>query len=128
MDYDYYYTNSTASSGGPTSLQMTASAILILIIVISQWRIFTKAKQDGWKALIPIYNTYIVLKIIGKPWWWLIMLVIPIINIFFAFALSHHLAKSFGKGMGYTLLLFFLPIIGYPMLAFGDATYKGPSA
>lgn len=122
MDYNY------STSNEPSGAQIALTVLLLIIIIASHWRVFTKAKQPGWASLIPIYNTYIVLKIIGKPWWWLIMLIIPVVNIFFVISLSHNLAKSFGKGVGYTVLLLILPFIGYPMLAFGDATYKGPAA
>lgn len=71
---------------------------------------------------------YVLLKIIGRPWYWLLLLLIPLVNIILVIVIYNDLAKSFGKGLGYTLLLLFLPFIGVPMLGFGDAQYQGPVA
>ncbi|HVQ44121.1 MAG TPA: DUF5684 domain-containing protein [Candidatus Saccharimonadia bacterium] len=111
-------------SGG----QVIGSLIAAAIILAGMWKIFTKAKQPGWAVIIPIYNTYILLKIIGRPWWWLLLLLIPIVNIVLGIMMYHELAKSFGKGVGYTLLLLLLPFIGFPVLGFGSAQYQGPAA
>lgn len=100
-----------------------AMAILVVIIA-STWKIFTKAGRPGWAAIVPIYNSLQLIWTAGKPWWWLILLMIPFVNIIVAIVLYYNLAKAFGKGIGYTLLLLFLPIIGFPMLAWGSATYK----
>ena len=99
---------------------------IILLIIISMWKIFTKAGKPGWAAIIPIYNIIVLLEIVGKPIWWLILLLIPFVNIIFAIMLAHQLSLAFGQGVGMTLLLIFLPFIGYPMLAFGSAQYTQP--
>ena len=56
-------------------------AAVYAILVIPYWVIFTKAGQEGWPALIPIYSTYILLKVIGRPGWWLLLFLIPIVNV-----------------------------------------------
>ena len=99
---------------------------LLLIIIVSMWKIFEKAGKPGWAAIIPIYNIIILLEIVGKPVWWIILMIIPFVNFFIALYVSHLLSKSFGKDIVMTILLIFLPFVGYPMLAFGDATYGGP--
>lgn len=101
---------------------------IILLLIASQWKIYTKANQPGWACIIPIYNIWILLKIIGKPGWWLLMFFIPIVNLIFAIWMLNLLAKSFDKGVGYTLGLLFLPFIFYPLLGFGKDTYVGSSA
>lgn len=98
--------------------------IVAVIMIAAMWRIFTKAGRPGWAALVPIYNSLQTIWTAGKPWWWLLMFLIPIVNVVFAVMLAYNLAKAFGKGVGYTLLILFLPIIGYPMLAWGDAKYR----
>lgn len=98
---------------------------IILLIVISMWKIFTKAGKPGWAAIIPIYNLIVLLEIINKPVWWIILLLIPFVNIIFMIIVMHQLSLAFGQGIGMTLLLIFLPFIGYPMLAFGSAQYVG---
>ena len=60
------------------------SSIIWLIMVIAHWKLFTKAEQPGWASIIPIFNFYILLKIIGKPSWWLILLFIPVANVIIA--------------------------------------------
>ncbi|HEY0273451.1 MAG TPA: DUF5684 domain-containing protein [Chitinophaga sp.] len=101
--------------------------IIWLVLLIASWKIYTKAGQPGWAAIIPIYNLVIYLKIIGKPIIWLLYFFIPIINIYFGIVAIHQLSKSFGKDVGFTLGLIFLPIIFYPLLAFSSSIqYIGP--
>lgn len=99
---------------------------IIIISIVAQWKIFEKAGQPGWAAIVPFYNIYILLKIVGKPGWWMLLFLIPLVNIIIAFMITHLLSKSFGKDIGFTLGLIILGIIFYPILAFGDAKYIGP--
>lgn len=99
---------------------------ILLLIIISMWKIFTKAGKPGWAAIIPIYNLIVLLEIVGKPVWWIILLLIPFVNFFVMIYLAHLLSKAFGKDIVMTILLIILPFVGYPMLAFGDAKYVGP--
>jgi hypothetical protein len=101
---------------------------LMVLIVASAWKVFDKAGEPGWAAIIPIYNAVVLLKIVGRPIWWLILMLIPIVGIVVSLLLVVDLAKSFRQGIGYALGLLFLPFIFWPMLAFGDASYGGPSA
>lgn len=89
---------------------------------------FTKANQPGWAILIPIYNFYILLKIAGRPGWWLLLFLIPLVNLVICFMVALDIAKSFGKGTGFGLGLFFLSFIFYPILGFGSAAYQGAPA
>lgn len=100
---------------------------IAVFLIVAMWKIYEKAKQPGWACLIPIYNIYILLKIVGKPWWWLLLLLIPILNFIIAIWVLNLLSKSFGKGVGFTLGLLILPFIFFPVLAFSDAEYKGPA-
>jgi len=99
-------------------------AILILMIA-SMWKIYTKAGKPGWAAIVPIYNLVVLLEVVGKPWWWLFLMLIPIVNIVLIIIVTHKLSVSFGKGAGFTVGLILLGIVFYPMLAFGDAKYVG---
>ena len=83
----------------------------------------------GWAAIIPIYNIYIILKIVGRPGWWLILFFIPIVDIVILLLVSIDLAKSFGKSAAWgIILLFFLNVIGYLILGWGSDQYQGPAA
>jgi len=100
---------------------------ILVLLIISQWKIFTKANKPGWASLIPIYNGLVLLQIIGKPWWWLLLFLIPFVNLIFAIWVTNLLSKSFGKDEGFTIGLILLPIIFLPILGLGSAKYSGPA-
>ena len=97
--------------------------ILAILMIASVWRLFSKAGQPGWAAIIPIFNVYIMLKVAGRPGWWLLLMLIPLVNIVIGIIVTIDLATRFGKGGGYAVGLIFLPVIFLPMLAFGSSTY-----
>ncbi|HEV8507338.1 MAG TPA: DUF5684 domain-containing protein, partial [Chitinophagaceae bacterium] len=99
---------------------------ITIFLIAAQWKIYTKAGQPGWACIIPIYNIYIMLKIVGKPWWWLLLMLIPFVNLIYAIWMINMLSKSFGKDEGFTVGLLLLAIIFYPILGFGPAKYLGP--
>ncbi len=101
---------------------------ILVLIIASLWKVFVKAGQEGWKSIIPFYNIYVLLQIVGRPGWWLVLFFIPFVNFIIAIIVVIDLAKSFGKGAGFGIGLALLGIIFYPILGFGDATYQGPVA
>ena len=114
------------SGAGAAAILLYVVAIYA-ILVIPYWVIFTKAGHPGWPALIPIYSTYILLKVVGRPGWWLILFIIPIVNFVILIIVMNDLSKTFGHGVGFTLGLIFLSIIFLFILAFGSSTYRGPA-
>ena len=99
---------------------------LAIPTIVGMWAVFSKAGQPGWAAIIPIYNMYVLLRITGKPEWWLIFLICcPIINLIFLILIDVELAQRFGKSGAFAVGLIFLPFIFFPILGFGDARY-GP--
>lgn len=102
--------------------------VLIVIVVASLWVLFTKAGKPGWAAIIPIYNIIVLLEIVGRPIWWIILFLIPIVNFIVAIMVYIDLAKSFGKDTLWGCLILLLPFIFLPLLAFGDSQYEGPAA
>ncbi len=100
--------------------------IVVILLIASMWKIYTKAGKPGWAAIVPIYNYVVLLDIVGKPVWWIVLLFIPLVNFIVAIMVINLLSKSFGKGVGFTIGMIFLPFIFIPMLAFGDAQYVGP--
>jgi hypothetical protein len=98
---------------------------VMVLEIVALWFIFEKAGEPGWAAIIPIYNYLIAIKIAGKPWWWLLLMLIPIANLVFYIIILDGLAKSFGKTSGFTVGLFFLRFIFIPILGFGKAVYSG---
>lgn len=102
---------------------MLVSLAVALLMIASMWKIFVKAGKPGWAAIVPIYNFIVLLEIAGKPAWWIILLIVPVVNFIIVIMLSISLAKKFGKGVGYGLGLAFLGVVFYPMLGFGDSRY-----
>lgn len=94
-----------------------------LISAFCFWKVFTKAGQPGWAAIIPIVNLFFLCKVAGRPGWWVLLLLIcfPI----FWIIICIDVAKRFGKGGGFAVGLIFLGIIFYPILGFGSAQYQG---
>ncbi|MBL9215108.1 MAG: hypothetical protein JNG83_06495 [Opitutaceae bacterium] len=101
---------------------------VIIFFVAAIWKVFVKAGQPGWAAIIPIYNIYILLKIAGRPGWWLLLLLIPLVNLVVSIMVGIDVAKAFGKGAGFGVGLALLGFIFYPILGFGSATYLGAGA
>jgi hypothetical protein len=101
---------------------------VMILAIVSMWKVFTKAGQPGWAAIVPIYNMVVILKIAGKPLWWLLLFFIPLVNLVIAIMVYIDLAKNFGKGAGFGVGLALLGIIFFPILGFGDAQYRGPSS
>ena len=100
---------------------------LVLVSVVGVWMVFVKAGRPGWASIIPIYNVFVLVDIVGKPWWWVILLLVPIVGFVMAILISIALAERFGKGPLYGLGLALLGFIFYPMLGFSDATYTPAS-
>jgi len=97
--------------------------IILILMLVAGWKVFTKAGKAGWKILIPFYNIIVMLQIIKKPWWWLILLFVPIVNWVISILMSHRLSLSFGRGTGTTIGLILLPFIFLPIIAFGQSKY-----
>ncbi len=142
MDYSYYYTTTdvtpAASAGAYATLAtMFATYGLVLLavyvlLIIAQWKIFTKAGEKGWKSLIPIYNLVVFYKIIGlSPWLLLIYLatIIPVVGYIAILVLSIvaavKLGQAFGKSSGFIVGLVLLGPIFQMILAFGSSEYVG---
>lgn len=117
--------------------------LIVAVIIISLWKIFTKAGQPGWAAIVPYYGYYIqTVKVARASIWYFIVACVPTLLAitrvpipeavegalgtvtFVMYAIVvYKMAKMFGKGIGYTIGLVLLPFIFYPMLAFGDSVY-----
>ena len=123
VEYSY-----SAQGTAPSPVWTIISLLIALLVIVAMWKVFTKAGQPGWASIIPIYNIYIWCKIVGRPGWWVILMLIPFVNFIILIILSIDMAKSFGKGVGFGLGLAFLGIIFLPILGFGSAQYQGPSA
>jgi hypothetical protein len=130
--YDSTYVDPYTYGGDAYTASPVASIISIAIavlLIVSLWKVFTKAGKPGWAAIIPFYNIWVMLEVAGRPGWWLILYFIPLVNILIAIIVSLDIAKAFGKSGVFGFFgLFLFGFIGYPMLAFGNAKYTKPAA
>ena len=101
---------------------------VIFFYLFCMWKIFVKAGKPGWAAIVPFYNIYVELEILGQPWWFLLLMFVPVANIVISIMMIFGLAKVFGKSIGFGFGMLFLSIIFIPILAFSDAKYEGPIA
>jgi|ERR1700730_15821016 hypothetical protein len=123
VEYSY-----SSQGKAPSPVSTIVGLLIALLVIVAMWKVFTKAGQPGWASIIPIYNLYIWCKIVGRPWWWILLMLIPLVNFIIMIILCIDLAKSFGKGAGFGLGIAFLGIIFLPILGFGSAQYQGPAA
>ncbi len=98
---------------------------IIVLMIVSLWITVRKAGRPGWSQIIPIWNIIELVRIAGKPLWWVILiLLIPIVNLILLILVYHGISTKFGKGAGFTVGLVLLPIVFFPILAFGKASYS----
>lgn len=110
-----------------SSLPLLFVLAFTVFIIASLWKVFAKAGQPGWAAIVPFYNLYVLCKIGGRPGWWMALMLVPVVSLVIGIILSIDIAKAFGKGTGFGVGLAFLGFIFYPILGFGAAEYL-PSA
>lgn len=115
-----------ASGGGGMGAAIVGLIELAFLVawIVGMWKVFAKAGQPGWASIIPIYNAVVMLQIAKKPVWWIILFLIPIVNIVIAILVAVEIAKRFNQGAGFAVGMVLLPFIFYPMLGFGPATYQ----
>lgn len=136
--YNYYGTTATATSAdaevmtavmGFLATYAIVIGILAIVLIVSKWIIFKKANKPGWASIIPIYNMVVEYQIANVNPLLIILLIIPVVNFVASIVLSIivniNLAKAFGKSGAFAVGLIFLPVIFFPILAFGKAEYQG---
>ena len=116
----------TTTTGSGSGFFLLFPLVLMVLYVVAFWKLFKKAGEPGWGAIVPIYNLYLYCKISGRPEWWLILFFIPLVNIVIGLIVAMDLAKAFGKSAGFGIGLWLLSFIFVPILAFGSAHYTRP--
>lgn len=121
------YESSTVATNDPSSLIILIFALAITVAtVIGWWKLFEKADEAGWKSIIPFYNTYTYFRITGRNGWTVLLILIPIVNIFFWIRGALEMGKRFNKSTLYSVFaLLLIPAIGAIDLGFGEAQYSG---
>ncbi len=101
------------------NIYMIITILICLSTLAGLWTIFKKAGHRGWEAIIPFYNIYIWLKVIDKPIWWYIFILIPFINVFTFYLMVVETLKCFRKdGLGQQALGVLFPFVFLPYLGF----------
>lgn len=95
------------------------SMAIVVISIISQWKIYKKAGKKGWECLIPVYNIIVLLDIVKLPTWYIALFFVPFANIYAMFKIYIELAHKFGKSTGFGVATVFFNFICFPILAFG---------
>jgi hypothetical protein len=131
QDYDYSteLTTTDAETGGLIAAIFGGGFLIFwlligLAFIIAMWKIFVKAGKPGWAAIVPIYNVYILLQIVGRPVWWLVLFLIPFVNFLVSLVVAADLAKKFGKDpIVWGVILSGLLGIGYLIIGFDKSKY-----
>ncbi len=110
-----------AAALGSIGLILFVGFVLVVLLIIARWKIFSKAGEAGWKSIIPIYADIVLLQIVGlNPAFVLLAIFVAPV---YAIIMAIYLAKAFGKGGGTIAGLILLPTIFYLILGFGKAQY-----
>lgn len=128
MDYSTTYVMEPAASQGLgvlTGFFMIFALIIGIFTLVCMWKLFVKAGYEGWKCLIPFYNTFCMFEFTWGSGWFMFLSFIPFVNFVIMILTYHKLAAAFGQGIGFTVGLIFLPVVFLPILAFGSSEYQG---
>ena len=109
----------------PTPGMSFLSLAIIVLGIVAMWKVFEKAGEPGWAAIIPFYNLYVLFKITWGNGWYFLLLLIPIANVVITIITTFKLARAFRKGFWFGLGLLFLNPVFLGILAFGEPRYKG---
>jgi len=115
-------------TGAGLVLVVILELALAVLTLAGMWTAFTKAGQPGWAAIIPIYNVIVWLRIVGRPAFWVVLFLIPCVQIVPFVIVCVDTARSFGKSAAFGIGLWLLWFVFWPMLGFGSARYQGPAA
>jgi len=118
-DFSAYFSNPAVSA-----IFVLFNLAFAVFMVVVQWKIFVKAGEPGWASIVPIYNAVLLMKIAGKPGWWVILMFVPFANLVVVILMDIGLARNFGRSDGFAAGLIFLPVIFLAVLALGDSRYS----
>ena len=104
------------------------SIAVFVVTIVGAWRLYEKAGQSGWVSLIPILNLLGLLKMIGKPYWFALLYLIPVVGVAAHVIVSVSVARSFGKSALFGLLMAIPVFTPFCVIALGlgGARYLGP--
>ncbi len=120
MDYTESVPTTSVSIGfGILSISMAIISLIIsVVMLISLIKIFTRNGKPGWGVIIPIYNFILMSEIAEVKSTYVILLFVPIANLYAMYVIYKGIAKKYNKSDGYAVGMLLLPFIFLPMLAF----------
>ena len=133
MNYDYAAATDAQMAtqaglfGAAIGMYVLVCLVVGVILIIANWKIFTKAGEPGWASIVPFYSQYILFKIAWGNGLLFLLLFVPLVNVVISFMVLYKLCKSFGQGVGFFLGMLFLSPIFTMILGFGSAEYLGPA-
>lgn len=134
MNYEYYFNDMPSNQyfyGVFGSIVLSFifmsilfSAFIYIFKMIYSYKLFKKMGRKGWEGLIPIYNTIIKLQVLNIPIWMIVFLFIPGINIALSVIIAINISRKFSKDILFTMGLILVPVVFYPILAFGKSEFN----
>ncbi len=101
---------------------------IAVVEVVALWKVFAKAGEPGWAAIIPIYNVYTMVKIAGYNPLMFLLFLIPLVNIVFGIMVLIRIGSAFGKSTAWSVvMLVIFNVIGMLILGFGHDQYRNPA-
>lgn len=119
-DYSYGYDAVGASVGIFAIMAWVGIMVICVLIIAANWGLFTKAGVEGWKAIIPFYNTYVMTELAGLHIVWFILSLVPCANFVASIVILFDYLKSYEVPVGMRILAVFFPYIVYPIVAFSS--------
>ena len=127
--------------GGALIFFLLIVIAIVVFLIIAMVKVYKKAGKAGWEAIIPYYNNWVLCEIAGVKWWFFLIMaanaicgilglivlepLAMLVSLAGSFAVHYNIALKFGKdGVGYGIGLTLLPVVFYPILAFGNATFN----
>jgi len=106
-------------------MQLVINLAVLIMGLAGWWKVFEKAGEPGWTSLIPIFNVYVLLRLVGRTGWSLLLLFVPGVNLIVWILVCHELSCSFGHGVGFTIGLLLLPPVFMLILGLDGTRFQG---
>jgi len=124
--YDSYDAATTAAAAGLGVGALIFYLVLIVLLIVAMWKMFEKAGEPGWKSIVPFLNAFTLFQMSWGNGWLFLLGFVPVANAVVYIIMQWKLCKAFGKGVGFFVLMLFLPFIAWLILGFGSDDYYGP--
>ncbi|MEM8599181.1 MAG: DUF5684 domain-containing protein [Bacteroidota bacterium] len=109
---------------GSVALAVCLTSLAVAALTIAGlWMTFEKAGYAGWMAVVPVLNAFVLVQIAEKPEWWIVLYLLPLVNVAVAVLVTQAVAERFGRSTLFGIGLFLAPWLCYPLLGFGEDDY-----